>query len=198
MQEKSNFSLDPFDLFYEWYLPVINTEKENSNAVVLSTSSGSGRVSSRVVLLKQHDRDGFVFFTNYDSRKGNNLAENIAAALLFYWPESRRQIRIEGHVERTSESESDSYFGSRKPGHMINAIVSEQSRPIESLEQYEQKMNSALSFYKDRVPERPKNWGGFRLVPDRFEFWEEGSNRFHTRIEYLYEDDFWSIRRLQP
>ncbi len=189
---------DPFDLFYKWYLPVIDSGRENSNAVVLSSSSKTGRVSSRVVLIKEYGRDGFVFFTNYESRKGRQLTENHMASLLFYWPDTARQIRIEGSVEKTTDSESDKYFDSRIHGHKINAMVSEQSRPIESIEAYKKKMLSAIEFYKDKGPERPMHWGGFRLVPDRIEFWEEGKDRFHNRLEFLYDGEEWVSRRLQP
>lgn len=189
---------DPYDIFYKWYLPVIDSGRENSNAVVLSSSSRNGRVSSRVVLLKQYDRDGFVFFTNYNSRKGSQLGENHMASLLFYWPDTTRQIRIEGLVEKTTDSESDIYFNSRLPGRKINAVVSEQSKPIESIAQYDQKLLSAMEFYRDNPPERPSHWGGFRLVPDRFEFWEEGENRFHIRTEFIYDGDAWISRYLQP
>lgn len=189
---------DPYELFNLWYLPYISGGGENSNAVVLSTSSRNGRVSSRVVLLKHHDSEGFVFFTNYNSTKGAQLEENHSASLLFYWPDSRRQIRIEGLVEKTGSAESDNYFDSRNHGHKINAIISEQSRPLKSLDLLNQKMASALDFYKNRKPERPPYWGGYRLVPDRFEFWEEGENRFHHRQEFLYEGEKWVKRILYP
>lgn len=189
---------DPYELFKLWYLPHITRGGENSNAVVLSTSSSNGRVSSRVVLLKHHNSEGFVFFTNYKSTKGRQLEENHSASLLFYWPESRRQVRIEGLVEKTSAAESDQYFDSRNHGHKINAIVSEQSRPVKSLDLYKQKMASAHELYKNRKPERPLSWGGFRLIPDRFEFWEEGENRFHHRQEFLYEGETWVKRILYP
>ncbi len=189
---------DPFEFFNLWYLPVISSGRENSNAVVLSTSSRTGRVSSRVILLKHYDAEGFVFFTNYNSTKGSQLEENHAASLLFYWPDSARQIRIEGVTEKTSMAESEDYFNSRNHGHKINAIVSEQSRPIKNIARFQQKLASAHEYYKDRSPERPAHWGGFRLIPDRFEFWEEGKNRFHTRQEFLYEGEEWISRVLYP
>jgi pyridoxamine 5'-phosphate oxidase len=189
---------DPYELFNFWYLPHISTGGENSNAVVLSTSSRNGRVSSRVVLLKYHDSDGFVFFTNYKSTKGIQLEENHSASLLFYWPDKSRQIRIEGRAEKTGRDESDNYFNSRNHGHKINAIISEQSKPVDDLNLFKQKMASATDYYKSRTPERPSYWGGFRLVPDRFEFWEEGENRFHRRQEFLYEGEKWIKRILYP
>ena len=195
---KNKKTLDPFVFFNSWYLNVFSKEKENSNAVILSTASSTGRVSSRVVLLKEYDSEGFVFFTGYNSRKGVHLSENIYASLLFYWPEMRQQVRIEGAVEKTSEAESDAYFKSRQKGNKINAVVSEQSSVIDNMEIYIQKQMSAFMYYADKDPERPSHWGGYRLVPDRFEFWEEGKDRFHTRIEYLYEEGAWSTRRLQP
>ena len=189
---------DPFVFFNGWYLNIFNKDKENSNAVVLSTASSAGRVSSRVVLLKEYNSKGFVFFTGYNSRKGKQLAENIYASMLFYWPEAGRQVRIEGAVEKVAEAESEAYFNSRNKGHRINAIVSDQSKPIENIEKYIEKRESAYRYYSDKDPVRPSDWGGYRLVPDRFEFWEEGKDRFHTRIEYLYEEEKWSTRRLQP
>ncbi len=189
---------DPFELFNLWYLPVVSSGKENSNAVILSSSSLNGRVSSRVILLKHYDNEGFVFFTNYNSTKGTQLGENPRASLLFYWPDSARQIRIEGMVEKTGGAESDNYFNSRNHGHKVNAIISEQSRPIENISHFKQKLAAASEFYKDHTPERPASWGGFRLIPDRFEFWEEGENRFHTRQEFLYDGDRWISRMLYP
>ena len=198
MESTGRELIDPFDKFQRWYSQVYSAETENSNAMVLSTATRQGRVSSRVVLLKQYDREGFVFFTNYNSRKGKDLSSNIYASLLFHWPDKRRQVRIEGVVERTTEAESDNYFNSRIKGHKINAIVSDQSSPVESPEAYLLKQESAEKYYNDRDPERPPHWGGFRLVPDRFEFWEEGKNRFHTRIEFLHEVSGWTKRQLQP
>lgn len=189
---------DPFDLFYRWYLPVIDSEKENSNAVILSTSGTGGRVSSRVVLLKQYDRDGFIFFTNYNSRKGRDISVNHMASLLFYWPDSARQIRIEGILEKTTEAESDSYFKSREHGKKVNAIVSRQSEAIEDMTAFQKRLKSAMEYYSKTPPERPRHWGGFRMVPDRFEFWEEGKNRFHSRQEFLYNGSDWEMRLLQP
>ena len=189
---------DPFEIFYSWYLPVANTGIENSNAVVLSTASAKGRVSSRIVLLKDYDRDGFVFFTNYNSLKGRDLEVNRMASLLFYWPDRARQVRIEGLVEKTTAAESDNYFNSRMPGRKINAVVSRQSEPIKDPEEYKKKLVSAREFYREHDPRRPDHWGGFRLVPDRFEFWEEGEDRFHHRQEFFYDGELWSKQLLQP
>jgi len=189
---------DPFDLFFSWYPQVYSAEKENSNAVILSTSSAGGRVSSRVVLLKKYDRDGFVFFSNYRSLKGRQLDENQMASMLFYWPEQSRQVRIEGMVEKTGGSESEAYFDSRKPGHKINALVSMQSETIEDPESFREKLAAARKDYMESNPERPSYWGGYRLVPDRFEFWEEGRDRFHSRQEFTYDGTEWHARLLQP
>ena len=189
---------DPYEIFYSWYLPVASSGIENSNAVVLSTASVRGRVSSRIVLLKEYDRDGFVFFTNYNSRKGRDLEINRMASLLFYWPDRVRQVRVEGMVEKTTAAELDNYFNSRLPGRKINAVVSRQSEPIKDIEEYRKKLVSAREFYSDNDPVRPNYWGGYRLVPDRFEFWEEGEGRFHHRQEFLYDGEFWSKQLLQP
>ena len=188
----------PFEMFKTWYNPILNSERENSNAFVLSTANNEGRVSSRVVLLKDFDINAYIFYTNYKSRKGMQLAENPFASMLFYWPEYRRQIKIEGSIKKVSEAESDKYFDTRINGHKINALVSEQSKPIESMVRYRLKMNRAEEDYRACSPKRPDYWGGYVLTPNRYEFWEEGKDRFHNRLEFLYDGEEWVSRRLQP
>ena len=194
----ANFSPDPVSQFRSWYEPVLSSGRENSNAVALSTASVSGRVSSRMVLLKDFDDRGFVFFTNYGSKKGNHLNTNPGAAMLFYWPGMGRQVRIEGLVVKTGFAESDSYFASRAEGHKINAWASEQSNEIDRMDDlYDAARRVGVNFSGGDIP-RPSFWGGYRLIPDLFEFWQEGKDRFHERIEYKNEGSGWSTRRLSP
>ena len=194
----SDFLPDPVAQFRSWYEPLLSSGRENFNAVALSTASVTGRVSSRMVLLKSFDEEGFVFFTNYGSKKGNHLNTNPSAAMLFYWPEMGRQVRIEGLVVKTGFGESDRYFASRTEGHKINAWASEQSNEIDDMEDlYSAARRVKENFSGGDIP-RPSYWGGYRLMPDLFEFWQEGKERFHERIEYNNEGGGWSVRRLSP
>lgn len=198
MTNTGKHTKEVFELFSDWYKPVQNSGQTYSNAFVLSSANRSGKVSSRVVLLKDYDENGFVFYTNYLSRKGQQLSENPMASMLFYWPGRQRQIKIEGRIQKVTAEESDNYFDNRVNGHKINALVSEQSKPIDSMVRYRLKMNTAIEQYSKTKPKRPEHWGGFRLTPDRFEFWEEGENRFHKRMEYLLDNKEWMLRQLQP
>jgi pyridoxamine-phosphate oxidase len=198
MNENIKINKDPFSLFNEWYSIREKSGTENYNAVALSTAGNDGRISSRMVLLKQYDRNGFVFFTNYGSRKGIQLSQNPKASLLFHWPEQRRQIRIEGEAGKVSDKESDEYFMSRKTGHKLNAIVSSQSTEIPGKKVLIDSYNELVNKYRHNSPERPPYWGGYRLSPDMFEFWEEGENRFHDRIEYRLHGNKWVVSILAP
>lgn len=193
-----NYSDNPFEEFREWYMPVETEALENYNAVALSTASSTGRVSSRIVLLKEYGDNGFVFFTHYTSRKGEQLRENNRAAMLFYWPRFGKQIRIEGCVTRTTPEESDSYFNTRSRGHKFNALVSPQSREIEDIQELLSDMENRTLQYRGTDPPRPANWGGYRLIPEMFEFWKEGIDRFHYRLEYRLTNGEWSKRVLAP
>jgi len=193
-----NSLADPFEQFSAWYSAVEQTGRENYNAVALSTADISGSVSSRIVLLKDFSQRGFVFFTNYNSRKGKQIAVNTRGAMLFYWPEFRRQVRIEGEIFRTGTDESDAYFNSRARGHKLNALASQQSSPLESRETLLNKKEELSVIYSESDPQRPEGWGGFRLVPLMFEFWQEGADRFHDRLEYIPKPGGWTIRRLYP
>lgn len=198
VKDKQDIHTDPFSVFAEWYAIRENSGKENYNAMALSTAGNDGRVSSRMVLLKRWDKRGFVFFSNYESRKGIQLEQNPYASLLFHWPGQRRQLRIEGLVTKTSRDESDDYFHSRKHSHKINALASPQSREIPDrhflIDRYEELLDS----YRNKKPARPIYWGGYRLKPLLFEFWQEGDNRLHDRTEYALHDSLWHIRRLAP
>lgn len=197
-QDITAFQKDPFIHFSGWYGIVEKENKPNYNALALSSSDGQGRVSSRMVLLKHYDSEGFVFFSNYESRKGRQLSRNPFASMLFYWPEHGRQVRIEGRVMKVSRKESDDYFNSRIPGHRINALISDQSTEIPGRQYLIGRYDKAASVYREKPPRRPAYWGGYRLVPDLFEFWQEGENRLHDRMEYRLEDEVWIKRRLAP
>lgn len=164
----------------------------------VSTVSAAGRPSSRILLIKEFDRRGFTFFTNFDSRKGHELAQNPFAALLFYWIELERQVRIEGRVELVSAAENDRYFQSRPLKSRLGAIASAQSRPVQDRNSLEAQFTEAEQQYGDH-PARPAHWGGYRVVPDYIEFWQGRPSRLHDRIAYrLQEDGSWKRQRLQP
>jgi pyridoxamine 5'-phosphate oxidase len=187
----NRYSLDPVQQFHQWF------EEGSSDAVTLATATSDGAPSARMVLLKGADDRGFVFFTNYESRKGRELAENPRAALLFYWPELGRQVRVEGSVERVGTAESDAYFATRPRGGQLAAAASRQSEPLESREALEARFAELDKAYPDEVP-RPPHWGGFRLVPESYEFWEHRENRLHDRFRYRRDADGWAIERLSP
>jgi pyridoxamine 5'-phosphate oxidase len=166
--------------------------------MVLSTVSSSGKPSSRVVLLKEARRENLMFFTNYTSRKGKELATNPYAALLFFWPDLQRQVRIEGKVEKTSKEDSDYYFASRPETSKLASWASTQSEIIEDREKLEEAYQAeTLRFAKIPVP-RPPHWGGFQLIPDSFEFWQGRESRLHDRLKYIKNGDEWTIIRLAP
>lgn len=168
-------------------------------SVTLATATRAGRPSARVVLLRGRDTRGFVFFTNYESRKGRDLSENPFAALDFYWPELDRQIRIEGAVEKSTEAESDAYFHSRPRGSQISACASDQSKAIDSRDALEGRVEHLEKKYEGKVIPRPAFWGGYRLIPNLFEFWQEGPFRLHDRFEYRpAPSGGWMITRLSP
>jgi len=189
---------DPIDQFTAWFEQALKAEVNEPNAMSLSTVAANGRPSSRIVLVKQFDARGFSWYTNYDSKKGSDLRENSVAALLFFWSELERQVRIEGRVERTAPEESDRYFRSRPLKSRLSAIASHQSAPIASRAQLEQNYD-VVAQGAGEDPARPDNWGGYRLIPDRIEFWQGRRSRFHDRIVYeRQEDGGWTRQRLQP
>ena len=191
---------DPFALFSSWYEEIEKTATVSEpNAMVLSTVSKMGRPSSRVVLLKGFSHDGFLFFTNYDSRKGSELAANPYAALLFYWPELERQVRVEGYVKKTADHISDEYFEARPLGSQVSAIVSPQSCSIKRQDLEVAHQDLLKQATKDQaVLRRPANWGGYSLAADVFEFWQGRSNRLHDRIAYHRQADVWIKESLAP
>jgi pyridoxamine 5'-phosphate oxidase len=190
---------DPIKQFQIWFDDAIAAKLPLPEAMNLATATPEGRPSARMVLLKQVDEDGFVFFTNYHSAKAAQLASNPYAALVFYWAQLDRQVRVEGKVERTSAHESEEYFQTRPRESQIGAWASPQSSVIPDREVLEQRARELEEYYRDREIECPGHWGGYRLRPDRIEFWKSRPGRLHDRI--LYErmsDGTWSIKRLAP
>ncbi len=188
----------PIDEFERWFQEAVDSEVEEVNAMSLGTVSG-GRPSVRIVLLKGFDERGFVFYTNYESRKSLEMEQEPMAALTFFWPELQRQVRIEGKVERVSATESDEYYASRDRGSRLGAWASPQSRVIEGREVLEARVAEVVKEFEgqDEVP-RPPHWGGFRVQPDWVEFWQGRPSRLHDRIVYQFEAGQWQIHRLAP
>ena len=170
----------------------------DTTPVVLASADASGRPAARLVLLRGADARGFVFFTNYNSRKGRELADNPQAALCFYWASLDEQIRIEGRVEKVSAEESDAYFASRPRGSQLGAWASDQSQVLSSRETLEEKYREIERRFADGPVQRPPFWGGFRLVPSRIEFWYGRPDRLHDRLLYVREANAWRIERLYP
>jgi pyridoxamine 5'-phosphate oxidase len=189
---------DPIQQFTHWFEEALKAEVNEPNAMGVSTVDERGRPSSRIVLVKQFDARGFTWYTNYDSQKGQQLGGNPFAALLFFWSELERQVRIEGRVERTTAEESDKYFNSRPLKSRLSAIASHQSAPIASRAELEHNYED-VARQLGEAPQRPPHWGGFRLVPERIEFWQGRRSRFHDRVVYTrQEDGSWTRQRLQP
>lgn len=189
---------DPITQFTHWFDQALKAEVTEANAMSLSTVNAEGKPSSRIVLIKEFDHRGFSWFTNYDSRKGQELSQNRHAALLFFWTALERQVRIEGRIHKISEEDNDKYFHSRPLGSRQSACASAQSEPVANRQQLEDKLAEVVAQYGDHPP-RPEHWGGYRLVPDFIEFWQGRSSRLHDRIAYTRQaDDSWVISRLQP
>ncbi|MCP8889208.1 pyridoxamine 5'-phosphate oxidase [Sphingomonas faeni] len=191
-------SEDPIALFDAWYAEARETEINDSNAVALATADAEGRPSVRMVLLKGHGPDGFVIYTNRESRKAGNLAVNRYAALLFHWKSLRRQVRIEGPVSLVSDAESDAYFASRGRDSQLGAWASDQSRPLDSRETFEQRFAEMQARFEGSDVPRPPHWGGYRIAPDRIELWQDREHRLHERRLFVREDGGWSAGLLFP
>ena len=197
---KASVDPNPFRQFENWSQDVraAGVSEQDTISMTLATATRFGLPSARIVLLKSFDERGFVFFTNYNSRKGIELEENARACLLFYWPALWRQVRIEGTVERVSEEESEQYFHSRPLGSKIGAWASEQSTAIADREVLEKRFEEFSWKFGDNVP-RPPHWGGYRVKPSVIEFWQGQDNRLHDRLRYTLQDDgAWLIERLAP
>lgn len=190
----------PIEMFRAWLDEALNTpEIVEPNAMTLATVSAAGQPSARVVLLRGYDERGFCFYTNYNSRKGQEIAQSGSAALVFWWGALERQIRIEGGVEQVSAEESDTYYNSRPWGSRLGAWVSEQSNAIDGRGVLEDRLAELTATYEGIDPPRPPHWGGYRLKPTMIEFWQGGLHRLHDRLRYTQkEDGGWQIDRLSP
>lgn len=195
---KEDLKSDPLRQFAIWFEQAQKAAVYEPNAMNLSTVSASGKPSSRIVLLKGIEEQAMIFFTNYGSDKGKDMLENPHVALNFFWPELERQVRIEGTVTKTSAEESDVYFNSRPIGSQLGAWASPQSAIVNSREEMEANLMEFERKFKDQVIPRPAHWGGYKVSPEKMEFWQGRASRLHDRFLYTLEADLWKIDRLAP
>jgi pyridoxamine 5'-phosphate oxidase len=191
---------EPFALFHQWFQEAVKTEQApvEANAMTLATVDENGRPHCRILLLKGLDDQGFTFFTNYDSAKGQQLAARPFAAMTFFWPTLERQVRIEGRVVKVSPQESDAYYQVRPLGSRLGAWASPQSRVIANREALEGLLKETEARFSDSQPNCPEHWGGYRLLPERIEFWQGRPSRLHDRLNYRLQDQQWVRERLAP
>jgi pyridoxamine 5'-phosphate oxidase len=189
---------DPFALFDEWFAAAEAGEPNDPNAMAVATVDAEGRPSARMVLLKRHDRDGFTFYTNMSSRKAEELALNSRAALLFHWKSLRRQIRIEGVVAIVGDNEADDYFATRSRESRLGAWASDQSRPLAARDVLERRLADLEARFANGDVPRPPGWGGYRLIPERIEFWTDRPHRLHERRLFLRDGETWRESLLYP
>lgn len=197
--DESGVAPNPIDQFAVWWKEAVSSDIDEVNAMTLATVGADGMPAARIVLLKGYDANGFVFFTNYESKKGQDLLKNPFAAIVFFWKELERQVRISGAVEKVSADESDAYFQSRPAGSRLGAWASPQSKVISSRKVIEAQLESFQQIYQQQNIPRPTHWGGYRVVPHTIEFWQGRSSRLHDRIQYKKDAaDNWMISRLAP
>ena len=197
--KESDAASDPIEQFRSWFDGALAADLHEPNAMTLATATPEGRPSARIVLLKGFDERGFVFYTSYEGRKSEEIDANPLCALVFYWGELERQVRVEGSVSRISEEESDEYFGSRPRGSQLGAWASEQSRPVQGRDALEERLRNLEAEYEGREVLRPPFWGGYRVEPEVIEFWQGRENRLHDRLVYRRSDNGeWGRERLQP
>jgi pyridoxamine 5'-phosphate oxidase len=189
---------DPFQLFDQWLAEARVGEPNDPEAMAIATSTRDGRPSVRIVLLKGHGPYGFVFYTNEQSAKGEQLAANPSASLLFHWKSLRRQVRVEGPVERVGDQQADAYFASRARDSQLGAWASDQSRPLNSRAIFEQRFEEVKRRYEGAEVPRPPHWGGYRVVPERIEFWSDRPHRLHERRLFVRDGDSWNEGLLYP
>ena len=194
----SDLDPDPFVQFQRWYDDADAHGQLQPDAMVVATSTPDGRPSARMVLLRGVDERGFCFYTNFDSRKGDELAANPHAAIALHWPEVLRQVRATGRVERVTDAESDAYWYARPRASRVSAVASAQSRPVADREELEARVDDIEARFANEEVPRPDGWGGFRVVPDEIEFWQHRDDRLHDRLVYERADDAWLVSRLQP
>ncbi len=197
--DEADVAADPLVQFRAWLNEALELpELREPYAFTVATVDADGQPSARIVLLRGYDERGFVFFTNYESRKGRDLGAHPHAAMLFYWPALERQIRIEGTVSRLPASESDAYFALRPRGHRLSAWSSNQSDPVPNRAYLESQMQREDERFRDADVPRPAYWGGYRIGPHAYEFWQGRANRVHDRIAYVRAEDTWRLERLSP
>jgi pyridoxamine 5'-phosphate oxidase len=196
--DETSVNPDPIEQFHAWFDDAIKAEVPEPNAMTLATVDSDGRPHARVVLLKEAGADGFVFYTNYQSAKGAELAVNPHAALVFLWKELERQVRIEGVVSPVSVEESEAYFRSRPRASQIGALASNQSRVVTDRDTLDQRFAELDALYRVQDIPRPSHWGGYRLSPELLEFWQGRQSRLHDRLRYLRTDEGWTLERLEP
>ena len=195
---ENELAASPFEQFSTWYQDISGTDTLDPTAMVLATAGTDGHINQRIVLLKSFSEKGFVFYSNYQSQKGLDIASNMQVSLLFAWHVIDRQVIVRGTAEKLTEAQSDEYFASRPRGSQIAATISAQSNTIESRELLESKFRDFEDAHRDKSIKRPEHWGGYQVAPSRFEFWQGRESRLHDRLIYSLNDNAWTVSRLAP